>query len=145
MSIKNISELKFAMTMPRQKFNDKLRSFLTGAFGEFMKRQVALKIQEPTRAGDWTVETRTILSNVSFLMGDEVKVTCRDKVKVFQEACKEAESHLEVVQAKNTLQRYLPKKLMQIHKLQFDSRVEFMKMIQEFLPELYSSVENLWD
>ncbi len=140
--IEKISKLLKAMAFSRQVFNDKLRHILTGAFGEFMKRQIALAINEPDRANDWTVETRTLLSKVKHLMGDSVKVTFKKKEKVLLISFKEAVSYLEVVQAKNTLQGYLPKKIWEIHNLKFDEHEEFGKMIQEFLPEYAALLEE---
>lgn len=137
--IEKISKIMLGMAMPRQKFNDRLRGFLIGAFGEFMKRQVALAIQDPGRAGDWSIETRNLLRKVKCLMSDEVKVTFKDKEKVLGIAFSEAESPLEVTQAKNTLSDYVPEKWEQILKMKFDSKEEFKKMIEEFLPE-YSAL-----
>lgn len=140
--IKKISKLLNAMSFSRQDFNNKLRNILTGAFGEFMKRQVALAISEPDQAHDWTVEVETLLRKVKHLMSNDVKVTFKNKNKVLLIAIQEAESPLEVTQAKNTLLGYIPTKMHQIHKLKFDSKEEFGKMIQEFLPEYLSIFEE---
>jgi len=140
--IEKISKILTSMAFSRQTFTEKLRNFLTGAFGEFMKRQVALAISEPSRANDWTIETKTLLSKVQYYMSEDVKVTFKDKSKVLSVAFREAESPLEVVQAKNKLSDYLPKKIHQIHKLKFDSKEEFKKMIEEFLPDYLKLLEN---
>lgn len=132
------------MSLLKHEFKHKLLNLLTCAFDEFMKRQVALAIQEPFRAKDWTTETRIILKNVTYLMSVEVIATFKNKLKIFLIACDEAESYLEVVQAKNKLIDYILDKEKEIRKLKFESKEEFLKMIAEFLPEYEDALKEHW-
>jgi len=131
--IEKISKLLKAMAFSRQDFNVALRGEFKGAFGEFMCRQVALKVGQPD---NWSEEVSRILSIVKNLMSPEkTKTTFSKREIVLKEAMKEAISHTQVTYARNKVTGYYPKLVKKIGALKFDAQEEFGKMLEEFLPE----------
>ena len=132
----SIRKLELAMAYTRQSFIAKLRDdWLEGAFGEFMCRQVALRIGKP--AENWTLESRRILQKVRVYLGPEVRVTVKDKTACLVEDMREARlgAYSRVAKAKNKVIDYYPELMSTIKPMDFDENEEFKRMVEEFIPE----------
>ena len=125
-----------AMSYSKAKFIDAIRGDLTGAFGEFMCRRIALEIGKPD---DWSKEIANLAKLVPAMMAPTTKVAVKRKDDCLREALSEAyvDSPRKVVFAKNKVsgKGYYPSLARKIQRLDFDAHKEFVSFVEEFLPE----------
>jgi hypothetical protein len=124
-----------AMSYTRQDFISKVRDrYLLGAYGEFMCRQIAKAVNKPD---SWTDEVHDLIKQIHSMMDPETKVTVRRRGDLLTEALREAmrEAPGYIVSSKNKVAKYYPELMPNIKKLKFNAYEEFVKMIDEFLPE----------
>lgn len=97
----------FEMSINRQRFIDKVRENLIGAFGEYMCRQVALSVKKPD---NWSDEVSLLLLSIPKYMNRTlIKTTFKDRDKAMKEAIYEASlMSSKITYAKNKIISYYP-------------------------------------
>ena len=131
-----------AMAWKRQIYVEKIRANLFMAFGEYMCRQVFLKIGERDY---WSNDVRHILRYTNKVLDSaQTQLQFRNRVKAFAEAISDAIDgcYLEVVNAKNKVIDCNISRWKEIKVLDFDEKQEFRNMIKEFLPQYYHLLEK---
>lgn len=130
-----ILEVMLGTAWGRQPYVDKLRSILLGAFGEYMCREISLKIGERDH---WSNEVIRILKQITDYM-DFYKTTFKNREKALAEAMDDAlgACYGEITFAKNKVFEYYRPKYKKIKQLEFDEKQEFRNMIKEFLPQYF--------
>ena len=144
MTIRKLKIL-LAMAYDRQAFISKVRDrFLLGAYGEFMCRQIALAVGKPD---SWSKEVGSLSAQVHLMMDPETKVTVKRRDDLLKEAMLEAmrEAPSYVVSSRTKVADYYPKMMPKIKRLEFDAGAEFVKMVDEFLPEYSELLAQLID
>ena len=132
-----------AMTMPKQRFVNKISNFIGGAYGEFICRQLAVELK--LFPDHWTKEVNSILKKGNELMGPDTLVAVKRKDDCFKEAVKDELTALVlyVRQSRNKVWEYYPKLVRKIDAVPLDPSEQMILMFKEFLPEYLPLLEQV--
>lgn len=125
------------MSYTRQRFFKRVRDdLLSGAFQEYMCREISLKVGLPDF---WSNEVSRLLAQVpQFLDRKAIATEFKDREKALTEAFSEMYHSYDIINAaKNKVLGYPGngKYLRKVMALDLDTKEEFRNMIHEFLPQ----------
>lgn len=136
-----ILELMLGSVWGRQPFVDRLRTYLLGAFGEYLCREISIKIGEKDY---WSNEVKRVLRQITDVMNSS-KTVFNTREKALAEAMDDAlvACGAESVFMKNKMiNNYYTPRFQEIKQLEFDEEQEFRNMIKEFLPQYFHLMKD---
>lgn len=126
--------LILSMAIGRQKWIEKMTSFLEGAFREYSKQILAERIGYAGH--DWNTETDILCEEIrAYLTGKKKTTSNFNKPKAFQEAVNDMGRDRKLRKAKNLLWEHplTGKQRMMLEKLEIDDMEIFQQFLKKFL------------